>query len=314
MTRYLLADIGGTHTRIALADPGQAPGQVRRYRNSALRGPVSGLQHFIDHVAPVPRPRVLAVAVAGPVHGGRVRLTNRGWLLEEQALARALGLDAVHLVNDFHALARALPLLSQSAVRPLAAGAPDPRAPRAVLGPGTGLGVAGVMPCAGSWGVIAGEGGHVTLAPGDAAESELIDRLRGQLGHVSAEAVLSGAGLCRLHAALHGERPDAPEAISEAYQAGDPRAAETLARFFSLLGGFAGNLALTLGARGGVYLAGGMLPALWAPLRGSAFLERLRAKGRFRDYLQAIPVLLIRDPEMATLTGLCALLDERGVS
>ncbi|ABI55367.1 ROK family protein [Alkalilimnicola ehrlichii MLHE-1] len=311
MSSYLLADIGGTHTRIALATPGGEPQQRHRYRNSELGDPLSGLQHFLAQVAPA-RPTTLAIAVAGPVQGGRVQLTNRSWMLHDGSLARALGLDAVHLYNDFQALARALPLLCASSVRPLAPGVAEPGAPRAVLGPGTGLGVAAAVPCPAGWSALACEGGHVTLAPGDVAESTLIDRLRQQLDHVSAEAVLCGAGLCRLHAVLHGAPCDDPKAITEAGRAGDPRATETIQRFFSLLGGFAGNLALTLGARGGLYLAGGMLPALWQPMQESAFLERFRAKGRFRDYLTAIPVLLIRDPEGATLLGLRALLDDAG--
>ena len=308
MTRYLLADIGGTHTRVAAAAPGEPPGPVTRYRNRDLAGPVEALQrHRAQHADD---DWWVAAAVAGPVAQGRVQLTNLGWQLDAEELARRTGAVRAELVNDYQALARALPELQKEAhCTRLREGAPAAGAAMAVLGPGTGLGVSGLVPAAREWGVIAGEGGHVTLAAADATEATLLGALREELGHVSAEAVLSGPGLSRLHRMLHGVEAG-PEVITAADGEADPAARETIDRFLALLGGTAGNLALTLGARAGVFLAGGILPRLSASrLADSPLLERFLAKGRFRSYLEPVPVWRIDDPA-AALLGLRAWLDD----
>ncbi|MFW6278136.1 MAG: glucokinase, partial [Halorhodospira sp.] len=232
-----------------------------------------------------------------------------GWELSALELAREAGVAWAEVINDYQALARALPVLEREQCTHLGGEVPLPGAALAVLGPGTGLGVSGLVPAATGWGVVAGEGGHVTLAPADDGEAALLATLRQELGHVSAEAVLSGAGLARLHRLLHGlER--SPESITEALAAGEPQAARTMDQFLALLGNVAGNLALTLGARGGVYLAGGILPRLEpARLLASPLRERFLAKGRFRGYLEPIPLARIDDPERATLLGLRAWLD-----
>ncbi|ABM61895.1 glucokinase [Halorhodospira halophila] len=309
MTRYLLADIGGTHTRIATAGPGEAPGTATRYRNRDLSGPTEALQrHCATHDGDE---WWVAAAVAGPVADGRVQLTNLGWQVEADELARRTGAVRAELVNDYQALARALPELQPAEhCALLRSGTPVTGTPMAVLGPGTGLGVSGVVPAAQGWGVIAGEGGHVTLAAADETEAALLAALREELGHVSAESVLSGAGLSRLHRLLHGVEAS-PEAITAADQEADPAARETFDRFLGFLGGTAGNLALTLGARAGVFLAGGILPRLAASrLTTSPLLERFLAKGRFRAYLEPVPVQRIDDPAAAALLGLRAWLDD----
>ncbi len=311
MTRYLLADVGGTHTRIAEAAPGGAPGAPVRYLNAGLDGLESAFEDYI-RAAGVPggEPLVVAAAVAGPVRAGAVRLTNLGWAVDEAGLVRATGAVRARLVNDYHALARALPELPPPALVPVADRPPEPRTPMAVLGAGTGLGVAGLAPCNSGWTAIPGEGGHVTLAAADDEEADVLAALRREFGHVSAEAVLSGNGLVALHRALNGSGPDSPEAVTAAAGDGDTAAGRTLDLFFRFLGTVAGNLALTFGARGGVYLAGGILPALRRPLVASRFHERFIGKGRFRGYLDGVPVWLIEDPEGAALSGLRALLDD----
>ncbi|MCC3750199.1 MAG: glucokinase [Halorhodospira halophila] len=309
MTRYLLADIGGTHTRVAEAVPGEPPGPVTQYRNRDLAGPSEALQrHRTGHAD---EDWWVAAAVAGPVAQGEVRLTNLGWQLEVGELACRTGAARAELVNDYQALARALPELDPAAhCTVLRSGTPASGGAMAVLGPGTGLGVSGLVPAVRGWGVIAGEGGHVTLAAADETEATLLGALRGELGHVSAEAVLSGPGLSRLHRVLHGVEA-APEAITAADGEADPAARETIDRFLALLGGTAGNLALTLGARAGVFLAGGILPRLSASrLADSPLLERFLAKGRFRSYLEPVPVWRIDDPAAAALLGLRAWLDD----
>ncbi len=311
MTRYLLADIGGTHTRVAFAEPGGAPYEVARYRNDQLAGPVEALRLKRRQAqAPVGTPWVVAAAVAGPVQAGRVRLTNLGWELEAASLAQEVGADEAVLVNDYQALARSIPELSEQACTPIGGGLDGDGRTYAVLGPGTGLGVSGVVPARSGWAVIAGEGGHVTLAATDEAEAELVSSLRAELGHVSAETVLSGPGLQRLHRLLHSV-DESPERLVAALYAGDPTAEETLRRFCGFLGEVAGDVALTLGARGGTYLAGGILPRLdveW--LRRSGLHARFLAKGRFSDYLAKVPLKRIDDPDYAALLGLRAWLDD----
>lgn len=309
---HLLGDIGGTHTRLTLYQGGRQ-GAIGRYRNREFPDLTAIVRHHLAS-QPLPAPHSAILAVAGPTErDGSVTLTNRGWRLEPGALAAALDLDAVRLVNDFTAQALDIPHVTADERTVLNAGEPWPHAPLAVIGPGTGLGVSGLLPHETGWLALAGEGGHVTLAPADARESALLDALRRQWGHVSAERVVSGPGLLALynHLAADAGAPalSAPPEIT--LRAGrEALADEALGYFLAFLGTVAGNLALTLGARGGVYLCGGILPDLIAPLRASPFMERFCAKGRYRDYLAAIPVHLVTAPDTA-FRGLASLIPER---
>ena len=174
-----------------------------------------------------------------------------------------------------------------------------------VLGPGTGLGVASLLPLPGGWQALPGEGGHVTLAAEDEQEERIIGLARAHYGHCSAERLLSGPGLSFLHGALHGGARLAPETIGARFAAGDAAAAATFSVFFRLLGSVAGNLALTLGAFGGVYIGGGIVPRYTQAFAASEFRPRFEAKGRYRDYLRAIPTWLIT-ATYPTLAGLAA--------
>lgn len=298
---HLLGDIGGTHTRLTLYHGGLL-GPIGRYRNNEFPDlSAVVLHHLATHDLPAPHSAILAVA--GPLEqDGSVTLTNRGWHLEPVALAAKLGVAKVRLFNDFTAQALGIPHLAAEECILLNEGTPWPQAPQAVIGPGTGLGVSGLLPCGERWLALAGEGGHATLAPADARESALLDELRREWGHVSAERLVSGPGLLALynHLAAEAGAPflkAPPEVTMRTRQ--DPLADTALGFFFAFLGTIAGNLALTLGARGGVYLCGGILPGLEAPLRASAFRERFVAKGRYRDYLEAIPVYLVTAPDTA---------------
>lgn len=304
----LLADIGGTHARFALLAPGAIrPGPAARLHLDAFTD-MAGLLAAGMAALPGPRPRAAVLAVAGPVAAERAVLTNRGWPVEGAALAAALELGAVRLVNDFAALAWALPHLGPADLLHL--GGPeagDREAPRSVLGPGTGLGVAAFLP---PDRVLATEGGHASLAAGDTHEAAAIEALRTQLGgHVSAErGALSGPGIEALHVALGGDPArDCPAILEAGIGGADARAAGTMALFCALLGSFAGDVALLHGARGGVFIAGGIPPRMPEFLAASAFRARFEAKGRFRDWLAAIPTWLIRDPEAAAMRGLAAL-------
>ncbi|MFN0183776.1 MAG: glucokinase, partial [Aquabacterium sp.] len=193
--------------------------------------------------------------------------------------------------------------------------APQPRQALAVIGPGTGLGVAGVVVRGGHWQAVPGEGGHVTLSAADALEDAVLQQVRRRHDHVSAERLLSGIGLPLLHDALGAVQGTAGASLAteELVQRGldgDATARRTLDLFCALLGGFAGNVALTLGARGGVFIGGGIVPRLGDFFFASAFRERFEAKGRFRPYMQAIPTAVITDT-LAALGGAAAALDQR---
>ncbi|MFQ5775235.1 MAG: glucokinase [Kiloniellaceae bacterium] len=308
----LLADIGGTNARVALARGGRIDAETR-LEVADYPGPVEAFRHFLDRVRPDPPPRRAALAVAGPVDGDTVRMTNSPWVVAAPKLRGAFGFQSVAIVNDFAAIAWAVPHLSPRHRVRIGGGRAARAAPAAVIGPGTGLGVAGLVPAEGGPIVLVTEGGHVTMAPVDERESRILDRLRRRFGHVSAERVLSGDGLVHLYEAIAAiDRVPAPvrdaAAIAEHALAGDcPASAAALETFCAMLGTVAGNLALTLGARGGVYLAGGILPRFVDYLAGSPFRARFEAKGRFCDYLAAIPTWVIVHPDPAFL-GLVQLL------
>lgn len=314
----LLADIGGTHARFGWqAQAGAAVAHVHTLPVAAHAGPAEAARSYLQALAAQlgpgwQPPRSAALAVATPVAGDRVAFTNSGWSFTREALRQALQLEALVVVNDFEALALALPQLGPEQLR--AHRPPPPPAATvgtvlAVVGPGTGLGVGAVVRTRGGWQALPGEGGHATLAAGDALEAEVIACVRRRFEHVSAERLLSGSGLPLLHAALgqvQGEA-DADERPPEAIVAGAldgscPRCAATLDLFCALLGSFAGNVALTLGARGGLYVGGGLVPRFANRFFASAFRARFEAKGRFQPYLAAVPTALIVDT-LAALQG-----------
>ncbi len=320
--RLLLADIGGTYARFALAQGAQGaqgaqPGPVARFAVADHDTPASALRAAIDELASDRRPRQAALAVAGPVTAGRAALTNGDWQFDAERLAAELELDAVHLTNDFSAVAHALPHLGPEDLVSLGGGEGVPGAMLAVLGPGTGLGVSGLLRSEGRQLAIAGEGGHVTLAAADAEEAALLERLRGRFGHVSAERLLSGSGLVALYEALAeadgraSERLTPAEVTERALAESDPHCHGALSRFCALLGGVAGDLALTLGARGGLFVAGGIAPRILPFLQASDFRQRFEDKGRFRAYLEAIPSLVITHKSPA-LVGLIAVAAQGG--
>jgi len=312
----LVADIGATNARFALIAPGGHDIVAPLIMPCAdFPGLAEAAQAYLRKTGPDAPPRLAAFDVAGPIIGDVVELTNHPWRIEIQAVRRALGLERLEIINDFAALARAVPLLGPSDRVVIRAGAADASGPIAVLGPGTGLGVAAVVPNgAGGWMPIASEGGHVTLAATDEHEDAILGQLRRRFGHVSAERVLSGPGLVNLYeavCALAGEpaKPLNPEQVAERAQAGEARPKETLALFFAMLGNVAGNLALTVGARGGVAIAGGIVPR-YLPLFGASdFERRFLDKGRLRAYLELIPVHVVTHP-LPAFIGLAGLLAE----
>lgn len=313
----LVADIGGTNARFAMVEGDGAPQAALVLPTREFPGIAQAIECYLQR-ARVHRPAEAAIAIATPVTGDEVRMTNHPWAFSARALKSALGLRRLVVLNDFTALALAVPHLPPAQRRQVGGGEAVEDAPVAVLGAGTGLGVSGLLRAGNACLPVAGEGGHATLAGHDEFESAIIAVLRGRFGHVSAERVLSGDGLVRLHeaiAAVQG-RPAEPLTPAETTRRGlagsDPLCRATLDTFCALLGGFAGNLALTLGARGGVYLGGGIVPQLGAYFERSPFRARFEAKGRFAAYLAPIPCYVIL-AEHPALAGAARALDAGGV-
>jgi glucokinase len=300
----LLADIGGTNARFGLAMTADAGIEhITALRCADYAGPVEAAQDYLGRQGiPSGQVQYAAFAVATPVNAPVVRLTNHNWSIDARAVEHALGLRKLTLVNDFEALALALPALTPSDYQVIGPAQPRAHQTKVVLGPGTGLGVAGVTFQHGEWAALPGEGGHATLAAADDFEAAVIQAARSQYEHVSAERLLSGIGLPVLYAAVctvKGLRAQALNAaqITELGQRGEDAAcATTLDTFFALLGNFAGNAALTLGAQGGVFIGGGIVPRLFDAAARSRFRQRFESKGRFQGYLQNIATAVITAP------------------
>jgi glucokinase len=309
----LLADIGGTHARFALAmDDGVHDPLVLRCLD--YDSPTTAAAAYMAQHPEAGTPDRGAFAVASPIEGDRVEMTNSPWRFSIEATRAALGLEHLAVINDFSAAALSVPRLRPEDRMTIGGGAAVAGQPVGVLGPGTGLGVATLVPLGASWTTLAGEGGHVTMAAATEREARILDWLRERFDHVSAERLLSGQGLVNLYQALsaisgHQAVFSTPDVITRAGLDGTcPVSRETVETFFTMLGTVSGNLALTLGAKGGIYLAGGILPRMAEAFRLSGFRRRFEEHGRFQPYLAAIPTTLILHPLPAFL-GLAALVE-----
>jgi glucokinase len=303
----LLADIGGTHARFATLYPGQTvPADIRVLPTRDHPSPAAAIRAYLEMVD-LARPWAATLAIAGPTTPDGGTLTNHAWAFPTAALKRELALDRLSLLNDFHALSLALPYLSADDLRQVGSGAPVSEAPKAVIGPGTGLGVASTVYTGRVWQAIDGEGGHVTYGGRTEAEDRLIALLRARFDHVSGERMVSGDGLRNLHGALRSlaglpETTLSPKQIlAHALDRSCPHCESAVAHFCAILGTLGGNLALTLGARGGLYIAGGIVPRMGGAFDRSPFRERFLDHGRFRDYLEAIPTFVITAPHAGLL-------------
>jgi glucokinase len=303
----LLADIGGTNVRFATLMPDGRIGAVEAWLTALYPDFATAVRTYAE-IAGVTLPFArAAVCAAGPLEGDRIDLTNCAWKISRAEIAAATGAKKPRLVNDFAAVAQALPVLGHDDLIHFGGTQPLDAAPKVVLGPGTGLGVAGLVPdAAGKWNVVAGEGGHVDLAPANERELAIVYYLIGEYGHVSVERVLSGPGLETLYlaiAALDGvtmkAKPIAADIARAARDANDPVAVETVHLFTAWLGAVAGNLALTFGGRGGVYIAGGIVPQWGELFDAKLFRHRFEAKGRMQSFLHPIPTYLITAKDLA---------------
>jgi glucokinase len=296
----LLGDIGGTNARWAWQKDANAPLECIEVSpcsaSASLRDSASS--YLARHS--LAQPRVASMGIATAVVGDLVEFTNNQWSFSITEFKAALKIQRCLVINDFTALALSLTALGPADLKLFGGGPPAVNAPLALIGPGTGLGVSGLFPNGrGGFVPISGEGGHVTLAATDALEAAVLKHLQQQWGHVSAERALSGPGLVNLYQALCVVEGCAaqdlrPEDISAAALASsDSVCRRTVHLFTSFLGNVAGNLALTLGARGGVYLGGGIVPQLAGAFDGALFRRKFEDKGRFGAYLHPIPVWLI---------------------
>ena len=313
----LVGDVGGTTARFGLVEPDGAVGRIAVQECREHAGLAEAVVAYLAGAGQGIRPRRAAVAVACPVIGDRMTLTNHPWSFSVEEVRRRFGFETLTVVNDFSAVARGVPYLRPGDLLPVGGGQPIDGAAKAVLGPGTGLGVSGLIPSDdGGWAVLEGEGGHVTMAAANPREAEVLADLRRELGHVSAERVLSGPGLVNLYATLcrlDGEAPEplpAPhDIVGQGLGRRSSRCHEVLRLAAGMLGTFAANLALTLGARGGVYIGGGIVPRYAAAFAASGFRGRFEDKGRFSDYLAAVPTYVVRY-EFPAFRGLASLVRE----
>ncbi|HEY6513955.1 MAG TPA: glucokinase [Burkholderiaceae bacterium] len=319
---WLLADIGGTNARFGLVHAdGAALVDVVSFTCGDHESPQAAAGLYLEQLTrrdgKAVRPQSVALALATPIDGDTVKMTNSAWIVSRAELANALGARRVLLLNDFEALALALPQLGDEQTWWLGAARANRRWPMAVIGPGTGLGVSSCVLLNGGWIALPAEGGHVTAAAADDFEGEVLRVLRAELGHVSAEHLLSGIGLPRLYRAVCTVRgapcqPLDAEAITRAArERNDADCLAALDTFCAMLGTFAGNVALTVGARGGVFVAGGIVPKLGEFFFASRFRERFEAKGRFAAYMARIATGLITAPH-AALTGAAHALAQAG--
>ena len=308
----LLGDIGGTNARFGWqASEGATISHVQVLPCAEHDSLLEAAQSYLKQQDLPPSP-CAAFGIANPVTGDQVAMTNHHWTFSVSALRQGLGLARFLLLNDFTALALSLTHLPASQKHAVGGGQAAPNAAIGLIGPGTGLGVSGLLPLGyqNKWIPIAGEGGHVSLSAANLLEFSVLQHLQKRYGHVSAERVISGAGLVDLYHALcdlkdgQGREITTPaDVLARAQEVPLSTANQALDMFCGFLGSVAGDLALTLGARGGIYIGGGIVPRLDERFTASPFRARFEDKGRFKAYLKEIPTWVIHSPVSPALQG-----------
>ncbi len=311
----LIADIGGTYARFAVETAMGRFEQAASLKCADYPDFHAAVSAYLTRLSAV-RIEHAAIAIANPVDGDEVRMTNYHWHFSIEEMRQQLGLETLVVVNDFTALAMAVPRLSPHERRQVGGGDARENSVTGVLGAGSGLGVSGLIPANDGWVALGTEGGHAAVSPRDERELTVLRYAWRQYSHVSFERLLSGPGLELIYRALADDagQPNAALAAPEITQRGlagaDPLCVETIELFCSLLGTAAGNLAVTLGAMGGIFIGGGIVPRLGEFFDRSVFRARFEDKGRFRDYLRAIPTYVITSSN-ATFVGASAILDSQ---
>jgi glucokinase len=314
----LLADIGGTNARFALET---GAGSIERIAVLPCGGYptlAAALRAYLQSpdLAGAGQIRHAAIAIANPVDGDLVRMTNHHWEFSIASLQQECGFDTLLVVNDFSALACALPHLRAQQKRQVGGGVARPHAALGLLGAGTGLGVSGLIPAGDGWSALRSEGGHVTFSPASDAEVAILRFAWTEFDHVSAERLLSGVGIELIYRALahHGGQPDDRLGVAEIVRralAGECALCDqAIEAFCGMLGTVAGNLAITLGAQGGIYIGGGIVPRLGERFARSSFRARFEQKGRFVNYLAQVPTFVIT-AEYPAFLGVSAILADK---
>jgi len=302
----LLGDIGGTNARFAVLT-GDTLGPIDHLPVAHYRSMIDAIHGYLDGRQDRNPISAAILGVAAPVEGGRSVLVNSQWVVDAAELRAAFGFGSISVINDFEAIAHALPCLSERDVKPLGGGKPAFAESMAVIGPGTGLGMAGVVRRGDRMTIVPTEGGHATLPGTTAREDAVIAHLREKFDHVSAERALSGPGLENLHAAIAAidgiavSSQTAAEITQQALDRSCPVSVAAVDMFCAMLGTVAGDLALMFRARGGVYIGGGIAPRVVDLLAQSGFRARFSAKGRFQPYLESVPTAIIVNPDAAFL-------------
>ena len=313
---WLVGDIGGTNARFGLMTPSGELLHSAVFDADDFPDIEAAIRAYLVQRGDLPLPTTGALAIAAPVGGDRIAMTNHPWSFSLTALRDALGFSRLIAINDFAAVALAIPRLADGDRAQIGGGAPRTDAPIGVLGPGSGLGASGLVRVGNDWQALTGEGGHATMPAATDRESAALGQMRSRFDHVSAERCLSGPGLVNLYqslAALDGVPAASytPAQITDPQTgARDPLCREATAMFCAMLGTVAGNLALTLGAQGGVFVAGGIVPRLGERFAASDFRRRFEAKGRMSAYLQAIPTYVVTHKLPAFLGCAAALAEE----
>jgi glucokinase len=311
MSRLLLADIGGTYARFTLAS-GKVAGPTWSTEVRACHDVTEAITKFIEADGGQEKIDGALLAAAGVVKDGRCELINAAWIIDEREIARAFAFPWVRVVNDLEAVAAGLADLPEAQIRSIGGGAGIPDAPMAIIAPGTGLGMACLLSGPGGRYVLPSEGGHSTLAGIDERSDAVIAVLRRRFGCVSAERAISGPGLSNLYEAIVSLRGGAPstrspaEITAAAFDGSSPECRAAIDLFCALLGAVAGDMALMFGARGGVFVGGGVTPRFVEHLSRSEFRQKFEAKGRLQPYLAQIPTRVILHPHPA-FVGLMSL-------
>ncbi len=303
----IIADIGGTHARFALLNIDSTLEKELVLQGNDYPDFVTAFQHYLQYSGN-PKVTEAAIAIACPIDGDYIKMTNHNWNFSIEEARKTLALDTLIFKNDFEALALSIPHLDRDDCYQVGSGQIKPEAPIGILGPGTGLGVSGLIFSGEKWTPISGEGGHVSLSPTTKRELLILEACWKKYEHVSAERLISGSGLQRIYQTIcELDQVEAkiklmPQDISQsAMNQTDQQCKEALDIFCGLLGVIAGNLALTLGAKGGIYIGGGIIPKLGSYFESSPFRESFKSKGRFKDYLKDIPVFVIKSNHPALI-------------
>lgn len=299
MTKFaLVGDVGGTNARLALCDMDDGSiSHIHTYSGKDYATLEAVIRHYLT--AQKVEATEACIAIACPITDDWVEMTNSAWAFSIQQMKNSLGLSRLEVINDFTAVSMAIPMLRAGDVVQFGGGEAKPAGPIAVYGAGTGLGVCHLVHLTERWVSLPGEGGHVDFAANSEEEAAVLAKLRGEFGHVSAERVLSGPGLVNLYRSIvanEGRSPEKlePQQVTErAVEGSSEDCRRALSLFCVIMGRFGGNLALNMGAFGGVYIAGGLVPRFLDFFRASGFRAAFEDKGRFKEYLSAIPVYLI---------------------